>query len=74
MAERIAAVARSHPEVTGCRDVELSSRDGRITAYVVAVMPGEVTLERAHEVESELETAITREIAELSEVVARVTT
>ena len=74
LAARIAVVAQSHPEVTGCRDVELSSRDGRITAYVVAVMRGDVSLERAHEVESELETAITREIPELSEVIARVTT
>jgi cation diffusion facilitator family transporter len=74
LADRIASVARKHPQVVGVRDVELSSRNGRITAHVVAAMHGDISLERAHEVESEIETEITRDVPDLAEVVARVTT
>ena len=68
----IRGVVEGHPEVTACRDVELSSRKGAIIAHVVAELPGEVTLEHAHAVETELEDALRRELPELREVVARV--
>jgi divalent metal cation (Fe/Co/Zn/Cd) transporter len=59
--------------VVGCKDVELSSRDDRITAHVVAEMDGDVSLERAHAVETELEEQIRRAVPELHDVVARTT-
>src|SRR5205823_3654000 len=55
LARRIRETVERHPDVTRCRDVELSSRDGRITAHVVAEMSGGVSLEQAHDVETELE-------------------
>ena len=54
-----------------CRDVELSSRHGRITAHVVVEMAPEVPLERAHLVEDELERKILLAEPELQEVVSR---
>jgi cation diffusion facilitator family transporter len=73
LADRIRRVVRKHPAVVGSRDVELSSRGGRITAHVVAEMDGDVTLERAHAVETELEDEIRRAVPELQDVVARTT-
>ncbi|MFZ0215924.1 MAG: cation diffusion facilitator family transporter [Candidatus Dormiibacterota bacterium] len=61
-----------HPAILGCRDVELSERGGRITAYVVAEMPSDVTLERAHAVQSELEEQIRVAMPSIGDVVARV--
>jgi len=54
-------------------DVELSDRDNRIHAHVVAEVAGEISLEHAHRIESELEEMIRREIPETHEVVTRVT-
>ena len=73
LAERIRAVVESHPEVRRCLDVELSDRDNRIHAHVVAEVAGEISLEHAHRIESELEEMIRREIPETHEVVTRVT-
>ena len=73
LAARIRAVVESHPEVKRCLDVELSDRHGRIYAHVVAEVAGEISLEHAHEIESELEETIRREIPEAKEVVTRVT-
>lgn len=73
VAARIRAVVESHPEVKRCLDVELSDRDGRITAHVVAETAGEITLEHAHRIESELEEMIRHAIPEAHEVVTRVT-
>src|SRR5712691_2978973 len=73
LAARIRAVVESHPEVKRCLDVELSNRHGRIYAHVVAEVAGEISLEHAHEIESELEETIRREIPEANEVVTRVT-
>jgi len=70
---RIRAVVEAHPEVKRCLDVELSDRHGRIYAHVVAEVAGEISLEHAHEIESELEETIRREIPEAHEVVTRVT-
>jgi cation diffusion facilitator family transporter len=72
LAEEIRRVVEAHPEVRGCRDVELSKRAAGLVAYVVAELPGDVTLEHAHEVETELEDELRRRLPELSEVVARV--
>ena len=73
LAARIRTVVESHPEVRRCLDVELSKRHNRIHAHVVAEVPGEISLEHAHRIESELEEMIRREIPEVHEVVTRVT-
>ena len=73
LAQRIRAVVESHPEVKRCLDVELSKRHNRIHAHVVAEVAGEISLEHAHSIESELEEMIRREIPEAHEVVTRVT-
>jgi cation diffusion facilitator family transporter len=73
LAERIRQVVDSHPEVRGSPDVELSDRHNRIHAHVVAEVSGEISLEHAHEIESQLEERIRREIPEVHEVVTRVT-
>ncbi len=72
LAREIRRIVQSHPEVRGCRDVELSERSDELVAYVVAELPGGVTLEHAHEVETELEERLGQELPQLSEVVARV--
>jgi cation diffusion facilitator family transporter len=73
LAERMRAVVESHPEVKRCVDVELSDRQNQIHAHVVAEVAGEINLEHAHRIESELEEMIRREIPEAHEVVTRVT-
>ena len=72
LARAIRRIVEAHPEVRSCRDVELSERSGGVVAHVVAEMAGEVTLEHAHEVETELEDRLRRMLPELTEVVARV--
>lgn len=71
LTDRIRRLVESHAEVAGCGDVELSEREGRIHAHVVARMRGDVTLDQAHRVETELEDRIRRELPEVAEVVAR---
>jgi cation diffusion facilitator family transporter len=71
LATRMREVVESHPEVRRCVDVELSDRHNRIYAHVVAELDGNVSLEHAHQVESELEEQIRRALPEVSEVVAR---
>lgn len=73
LAARMREVVESHPDVRRCLDVELSDRQNQIYAHVVAEVAGEVSLERAHEIESQLEEMIRREIPEVHEVVTRVT-
>src|SRR6202162_2746590 len=68
---RMREVVAAHPEVRRCVDVELSDRHHRIHAHVVAEVDGEVSLEHAHRVESELEEQIRRALPEVHEVVAR---
>jgi cation diffusion facilitator family transporter len=63
----------SHPEVRRCVDVELSDRHQRIHAHVVAEVAGEINLEHAHRIETELEERIRRALPEVHEVVARAT-
>lgn len=71
---RIVHVVEAHPEVRGSIDVELSDRDGSIYAHVVAALSGDVSLEHAHQVETDLEARIRDEVPEVREVVARATT
>jgi cation diffusion facilitator family transporter len=71
LATRMREVVEAHPEVRRCVDVELSDRHNRIYAHVVAELDGDVSLEHAHQVESELEEQIRRALPEVSEVVAR---
>ena len=73
LAARMRRVVESHPEVKRCLDVELSDRHGRIYAHVVAETSGDISLEHAHQIESELEEMIRRDIPEAHEVVTRVT-
>lgn len=71
LATKMREVVESHPEVRRCVDVELSDRHNRIYAHVVAELDGAVSLEHAHQVESELEQQIRRVFPEVHEVVAR---
>ena len=73
LAARMRQVVETHPEVKRCLDVELSDRGSRLYAHVVAEVSGEISLEHAHEIESELEEMLIREIPEVYEVVTRVT-
>jgi cation diffusion facilitator family transporter len=72
LAREIWRIVEAHPEVRACRDVELSERAEELIAHVVAELPGAVTLEHAHAVETALEERLRRQLPELSEVVARV--
>ena len=73
LAADIRRLVDSHPGVKRWVDVELSDRGGQIYAHVVAEVAGEISLEQAHLIESELEETIRREIPEAHEVVTRVT-
>jgi divalent metal cation (Fe/Co/Zn/Cd) transporter len=70
---RMREVVAAHPEVRRAVDVELSDRHHRIYAHVVAELDGDVSLEHAHQVETELEEQIRRALPEVHEVVARAT-
>ena len=72
LAEAVRRAVAGNPELGAWHDVELSDRGGRITAYVVAEMPGEVSLERAHAVQTEIEAQVRRQVPALDEVVARI--
>ena len=74
LAERIKEVVESHPEVREGVDIELSERDGHIYVHVVAALSGDVSLEHAHQVETDLESEIRLAVPEVREVVARATT
>ncbi|MDQ6691919.1 MAG: cation diffusion facilitator family transporter [Candidatus Dormibacteraeota bacterium] len=71
LVQRIHRLAADHHDIVRCLDVELSSRDGRITAHVVVEMASDVSLERAHLVEEELERKILVGEPALEEVVTR---
>jgi cation diffusion facilitator family transporter len=62
--------ANATPGVLGCRDVELSQRGGGTVAYVTIELAGDLSLEQAHGIESEVEKAISAALPELHEVVA----
>jgi len=74
LAARIRQVVEAHPEVKRCDDVELSDRHGPIYAHVVVALSGDVSLEHAHEVQSELEARIRLAVPEVREVVVTATT
>lgn len=73
LAERMRQVVESHPTVKRLVDIELSDRHNRIHAHVVAELAGDVSLEQAHQVETELEEMIRRALPEVNEVTARAT-
>jgi divalent metal cation (Fe/Co/Zn/Cd) transporter len=73
LATRMREIVESHPEVLRGVDVELSDRHQRIHAHVVAQVAGDIDLEQAHRIETELEEMIRREFPEVHEVVARAT-
>jgi cation diffusion facilitator family transporter len=70
---RMREIVESHPDVLRCVDVELSDRHQRIHAHVVAQVAGDISLEDAHRIETELEEKIRRALPEVHEVVARAT-
>jgi len=72
LAREVRRIVEGHPAVLQCPDVELSARGEDLVAHVVAQIPGLVSLEQAHQVETELEERLRRALPELSEVVARV--
>ncbi len=71
LVERLQEKLRQHPWVRGDGDIELSSRRGEITAYMVVRVPDDLTLEQAHDVETELENEIQRGVPVLRHVVVR---
>jgi cation diffusion facilitator family transporter len=73
LADKMRQVVESHPAVKRSVDVELSDRHNRIHAHVVAQLAGDVSLEQAHQVETELEELIRRALPEVHEVTARAT-
>jgi cation diffusion facilitator family transporter len=73
LAHRMREIVAAHPEVLRSVDVELSDRHHRIHAHVVAEVSGDVSLEHAHQIETELEEQIRRALPEVHEVVARAT-
>jgi cation diffusion facilitator family transporter len=73
LATRMREIVESHPEVRRLADVELSDRHQRIYAHVVAEVAGDISLEDAHRIETELEEQIRRALPEVNEVVARAT-
>lgn len=73
LAARMREIVESHPEVRRLVDVELSDRHRRIHAHVVAEVAGDISLEDAHRIETELEEQIRRALPEVQEVVARAT-
>lgn len=73
LAKRMCEIVESHPDVRRCVDVELSDRHQRIHAHVVAEVAGDISLEDAHRIETELEERIRRAFPEVHEVVARAT-
>ena len=73
LAARMREIVEAHPEVRRCVDVELSDRHQRIHAHVVAEVAGDISLEDAHRIETELEEQIRRALPEVHEVVARAT-
>jgi len=74
LAGRIRDVVEAQPEVKRCRDVELSDRHRHIYAHVVVVLSGDVSLEHAHTIQSELEARIRLAVPEVREVVVTATT
>jgi cation diffusion facilitator family transporter len=73
LTNRMREVVESHPAVKRLVDVELSDRHNRIHAHVVAELAGDVSLEQAHQVETELEELIRRALPEVHEVTTRAT-
>lgn len=73
LADGIRRLVEEHRDVTHCRDVELSSRAGMITAHVVVEMSGALTLVHAHQVETALEARLLTNFGGLTEVVVRAT-
>jgi cation diffusion facilitator family transporter len=70
---RMREIVASHPEVQRLVDVELSERHQRLHAHVVAEVAGDISLEHAHQIETDLEERIRRALPEVHEVVARAT-
>jgi divalent metal cation (Fe/Co/Zn/Cd) transporter len=71
---KIREVVAESSQVTSCKEVELSSRGGQITAYVLVTVPDDLTLEHAHEIETDLEEGIKRAVPSIRHAIVRATT
>jgi divalent metal cation (Fe/Co/Zn/Cd) transporter len=70
---RMSEIVASHAEVRRLVDVELSERHQILHAHVVVEVAGDISLEHAHQIETDLEEKIRRALPEVHEVVARAT-
>ena len=71
LVQRMISVATRHARVAQCEEVELSSRGGEITAYVSVRVPDDLTLEQAHDVETDLERQLRQGEELLEDVLVR---
>jgi divalent metal cation (Fe/Co/Zn/Cd) transporter len=74
LVSKIREVVNGSSQVTSCKEVELSSRGGQITAYVQVTVPDDLTLEQAHDIETDLEERIKRAIPSIRRAIVRATT
>lgn len=70
---KIREVVMAGANVTSCKEIELSSRGGQITAYVLVTVPDDLTLEQAHDIETNLEERIKQEVPPIRDVIVRAT-
>ncbi len=71
LVEQIRQAVGDDGRVVSCDDVELSSRDGKITAYVKVTVPDELTLDEAHDIETAVEERVRRAVRDVKQVVVR---
>jgi len=71
LVQRVISVATRQSRVARCDEVELSSRGGEITAYVSVRVPDDLTLEQAHDVETDLENRLRQDEGLLKDVLVR---
>ena len=74
LVSKIREVVNGSSQVISCKEVELSSRGGQITAYVQVTVPDDLTLEQAHDIETDLEERIKRAIPSIRHAIVRATT
>jgi len=71
LVQTIRSVVTADDRVVSCDGVELSSRGGKVTAYIEVTVADDLTLEQAHEIETSLEEKVRMAAPILKQVVAR---
>lgn len=71
LVQTIRSVVTADDRVVSCDGVELSSRGGKVTAYIEITVADDLTLEQAHEIETSLEEKVRMAAPTLKQVVAR---